>query len=430
MEATPVSEVLVIGGGMAGAIAALSAKRRGASVVLARRSLGATALSSGAIDVAPDPTAPSGDLKSHLIDPQKAAREVARTRPHHPYAVLQEKLPRLLEALHFAAQQLSGLIGPPLAVNALLPSPLGTVKPSAMGQLSQVGADLTSLPPVIAVVQLSLNPSYDARMVSRGIEAAARSIGRTISATVVESHYFHAIEDALRSPYELAELFDRPGALEGFAQDLQPRLPPAAQALLLPPVLGRRAAALASKLSELLGGIRCAEMLSAAPSVPGLRLQQSLDDALARERIELVETEVSREPVAGVLRLRLGAGRVVEPGACVLATGKFIGGGIVRDASFRESLLSLPVYAGGRRVQDEYIGDLLAEDVRGDQQAFRAGVRIDSSLRPLGTDGLPFHPRLYAAGSVISGYDPAADKTGLGVAIFTGYLAGEAAASF
>jgi glycerol-3-phosphate dehydrogenase subunit B len=102
----------------------------------------------------------------------------------------------------------------------------------------------------------------------------------------------------------------------------------------------------------------------------------------------------------------------------------------VRDASFRESLLSLPVYAGGRRVQDEYIGDLLAEDVRGDQQAFRAGVRIDSSLRPLGTDGLPFHPRLYAAGSVISGYDPAADKTGLGVAIFTGYLAGEAAASF
>lgn len=397
-------------------------------MVVARRSLGATALSSGAVDVAPDPTAPSGDLKSHLIDPQRAAREVARTRPHHPYAVLQEKLPRLLEALNFAAEQLSGLIGPPLAVNALLPSPLGTVKPSAMGQLSQVGADLASLPPVIAVVQLSFNPSYDARMVSRGIEAAARSIGRNISATVVESGYFHAIEDALRSPYELAELFDRPGALEGFAKDLQPRLPPAAQALLLPPILGRRAATLASKLSELLGGIRCAEILSAAPSVPGLRLQQSLDDALARDRIELVETEVNREPMAGVFRL--GTGRVVEPSACVLATGKFIGGGIVRDESFREALLSLPVYAGGRRVQDEYIGDLLAEDVRGDQQAFRAGVRIDSSLRPLGADGLPFHPRLYAAGSVISGYDPAGDKTGLGVAIFTGYLAGEAAASF
>src|SRR5712692_680914 len=115
---------------MAGAIAALSARKRGASVVVARRSLGATALSSGAIDVAPDPAAPGGDLRSQLVDPQKAALEVARTRPHHPYAILQEKLPRLLEALRFAAEQLPGLIAPPLPRNALLPSPLGTVKPS------------------------------------------------------------------------------------------------------------------------------------------------------------------------------------------------------------------------------------------------------------------------------------------------------------
>ena len=57
-----------------------------------------------------------------------------------------------------------------------------------------------------------------------------------------------------------------------------------------------------------------------------------------------------------------------------------------------------------------------------------AGLSCSTSV--LGADGLPFHPRLYAAGSVISGYDPAGDKTGLGVAIFTGYLAGEAAASF
>ncbi|HME89833.1 MAG TPA: FAD-binding protein [Myxococcaceae bacterium] len=419
------TDVLVIGGGMAGAIAALSARRRGASVLVARRSLGATALSSGAIDVAPDPAAPSGDLRSQLVDPEKAAREVARTRPHHPYAVLQDKLPRLMEALHFAAQQLPGLIAAPLAINALLPSPLGTVKPCAMGQLSQVGADVSSLPAAVAVVQLTVNPAYDARLVARGIESAARSLGRKLSATVIESRYFHAIEDALRSPQELAELLDRPGALEDFARDLRPRLPAGVEALLFPPVFGRRAPGLVIKLSELLGGIRCAEILSEAPSVPGLRLQEALDDALARERIELLEAEVSCNAKAGVFTL--GATRVVEPKASVLATGKFIGGGIVREEEFREPLLNLPVYAGSRRLRGQHIGDLLAEDVRGDQQAFRAGVRIDASLRPLGADGLPIHPRLYAAGSVISGYDPAADKTGLGVAIFTGYLAGEAA---
>lgn len=420
------TDVLVIGGGMAGAIAALSASRRGVSVLVARRSLGATALSSGAIDVAPDPAAPSGDLSSQLVDPQKAAREVARTRPHHPYAVLQEKLPRLLEALQFAAEQLPGLIAAPRAINALLPSPLGTVKPCAMGQLSQMGADVSSLPATIAVVQLSVNPAFDARIVASGIESAARSLGRKVSAAVLESHYFHSIEDALRSPHELAELLERPGALEDFAKELRPRLPLGLGMLLLPPVFGRRTPSLVTRLSELLGGLRCAEILSEAPSVPGLRLQQALDDALARARIELLEAEVSCNAKAGVFTL--ATGRVVEPNASVLATGKFIGGGIVRDEHFREPLLNLPVYAGSRRVQNEYIGDLLAEDLRGDQQAFRAGVRIDASLRPLGADGLPIHPRLYAAGSVISGYDPAADKTGLGVAIFTGYLAGEAAA--
>jgi glycerol-3-phosphate dehydrogenase subunit B len=66
--------------------------------------------------------------------------------------------------------------------------------------------------------------------------------------------------------------------------------------------------------------------------------------------------------------------------------------------------------------------------VESDQVAFRAGVRIDETLRPLRADGGAASPSLFAAGSVIRGYDPASDKTGLGVAIFTGYLAGEAAA--
>lgn len=413
---------------MAGAIAALRARSRGASVVLARRSLGATALSSGAIDVAPDPAAPSGDLRSHLIEPEKAAREVARTRPHHPYAILRERLGKLSESLSFAADQLPGLLAPPLQRNALLPTPLGTVKPCGMAQTSQVGADLAALPPRVAIVQIAVNPSYDARMVAFGMEAAARSLRKTLNAAIVESRYFHSVEDALRTSYELAEALDRPGAVERFADDLRPRLPPGIGALLLPPILGRRAAALCGRLSTLLGGLPCAELLSSAPSVPGVRLQDALDAAIARAGIELVEAEVRREQAHSRV-FSLGGERIVEPAAAVLATGKFIGGGIVREECFREAILSLPVYAGSRRMSDQYIGDLLADEVRGDQQAFRAGVRIDDVLHPLGHDGAPVHPWLYAAGSVISGYDPAMDKTGLGVAIFTGYLAGGFATS-
>jgi glycerol-3-phosphate dehydrogenase subunit B len=413
---------------MAGSIAALCARSRGAKVLLARRSLGATALSSGAIDVAPDPSAPPGDLKSQLVSPELAAREVARTRPNHPYAILVDKLERLKEALQFAAEQLPDILGAPLSRNALLPTPLGTVKPVGMAQSTQAGADLASLPDSIAVVQLSVNPSYDARLIARGLEEAAAALGRKLSASVVESRFYESIEDALRGPYELAEMLDRAGAIESFAHDLKLRLPSNVGALLLPSVLGRRGKSLVQRLSQLLGGIPCFEILSSAPSVPGIRLQDALDAAVIREGISIIESQVGASP-PGSFAFKLSGGQLLEPGAAVLATGKFIGGGVVRAQRFREPVVDLPLFAGSRRAEDQYIGDLLAEKVQGDHQAFRIGVRIDSSLHPLGADGAPFDQRLFAAGSVISGYDPAADKTGLGVAIFTGYLAGEAAAS-
>src|ERR1700694_3394011 len=149
---------------MAGAMAALSARRWDADVVLARRSFGATALSSGAVDVAANPRASSGDLRSQLVAREQAARELARSLPDHPYAILARQLPRLRETLRFAAEQLSSVLAPPGELNALLPTPLGTVKPTAMAQISQTGADLASLPPLVAVVQLRMSVGDDARI--------------------------------------------------------------------------------------------------------------------------------------------------------------------------------------------------------------------------------------------------------------------------
>jgi glycerol-3-phosphate dehydrogenase subunit B len=427
MEVTGVTELLVIGGGMAGAMAALSARRWDADVVLARRSFGATALSSGAVDVAADPRAPSGDLRSQLVAPEQAARELARSLPDHPYAILARQLPRLRETLRFAAEQLSSVLAPPGERNALLPTPLGTVKPAAMAQISQTGADLASLPPLVAVVQLRMSIGDDARIIAQGLESAAAALGRSLRAVVVESGYFAMVDDALRSPYERAELLERPGAIDEFAKELRVRLPPGIGAILLPPIFGMHDPSLVSKLAGLLG-VPCAEVLSAAPSVPGIRLQQAIDAALARGGVRVIETEVHRAASAADA-FALGTGGLIEPRSTVLATGRFIGGGVVRASRFQESVLDLPVFAGAKRLEDQHIGDLLDPKLLGEHTAIRAGVKIDDSLRPLGADGEPFHPRLFAAGSVIGGYDPALDKTGLGVAIFTGYLAGEAAAA-
>jgi glycerol-3-phosphate dehydrogenase subunit B len=411
------AEVLVIGAGMAGAVAALSAARAGAKVIVARRAFAATALSSGAIDVAIDPHGRDG------VSIEEAAREIARIRRDHPYAILQEKLPRLMESLKFAASALPELLSPPLESNAILVTPFGTVKPAAMAQLSQIGANLSSLPEEIAIVEFALNPLFDAKLVAAGLQAAAGRAGRTLRVHLIESRFFNGVEDAWKKPAEIAQALENPGAIEKWALEIRNRLPPSARMVLIPPVLGRHSLRTWSKLSSLLN-LPCAEALSASFSIPGLRLQTALDGALRAAGIDLIEGEVRR----GTNGFSIGADRTVNPDGVVVATGRFISGGITKQGVLREAIFGLPVYVGSQSVGRQYLGQWLSAQFADEQRLFRAGIRIDKELRPLDFNGDPFNARVYAAGSVIGGYDPAADKTGLGVAAFTGFLAGENAA--
>jgi glycerol-3-phosphate dehydrogenase subunit B len=292
-----------------------------------------------------------------------------------------------------------------------------------MAQLSQIGADLSSLPEEIAIVEFALNPLFDARLVAAGLQAAAARSGRTLRIHLIESRWLNEIEDAWKKPAEIAQALDNPSGLEKLALEIRSRLPPSARLVLLPPVLGRQGSGVWSKLTSLLN-LPCAEALSAAFSVPGLRLQAALDAAMKAAGIDLIEGEVKR----GANGFNIGADRTLKPEGVVVATGRFISGGIAKQGVLRETIFGLPVYVGSERVDHRYLGDWLSSRFSEEQRLFRVGIRIDEELRPLNSDGTPFDPRVYAAGSVIGGYDPAADKTGLGVATFTGFLAGESAA--
>jgi glycerol-3-phosphate dehydrogenase subunit B len=64
----------------------------------------------------------------------------------------------------------------------------------------------------------------------------------------------------------------------------------------------------------------------------------------------------------------------------------------------------------------------------GDHPFARFGVRTDGELRPTAADGSVEFENLRAAGSVLGGYDFAAEKSGSGVSIATGHAAGRRAA--
>jgi glycerol-3-phosphate dehydrogenase subunit B len=127
------------------------------------------------------------------------------------------------------------------------------------------------------------------------------------------------------------------------------------------------------------------------------------------------------------------AGRALEARAYVLATGRFVGGGVVRERGLREPLLGLPILAAeggqaGVHLADRPAATLTLRHRRIDQPLLSAGIQVDGRLRPLGEDGAPFHERLFAAGAILGGHEQAVDGTGLGLAILTGWLAGRGAA--
>jgi glycerol-3-phosphate dehydrogenase subunit B len=177
-------------------------------------------------------------------------------------------------------------------------------------------------------------------------------------------------------------------------------------------------------------GVRAAEALAATPSIPGWRLQQALDAALARAGISIVPGRATLKTAAGdrVEQIQVGED-TVSARNFVLATGKYLGGGIIADEAFRESVLELPVWL-------EQLGDVftspdalpLTDPVRtADQPLMSAGVHTDDEQRPVDRARDVVYQNVFAAGTVRADWSPT--ERGLGECAEDGWRAGERASA-
>jgi len=436
-----VAEVMVIGGGLAGAVAALAARAAGAQVLLVRRAPGASALSGGAIGVAPDLGALPDDPLRTRRSPLESARRLAARWPGHPYARL--GLEALEEALAFTAAELSALLEPPDGRPRFLAHASGAVAECALCQRSQAPGDLRRLEGRIAVAGFAGHLGWDARLVSAGVNRLRAAGGPEAAALDVD--WPRGPDGGALSPAGLARALEPPGAAEALGAALKRALPDQAAlerpariaVVLLPPVLGIDPAARVPERVAAAAGLPVAELISDPPSVPGLRLDAALLSRLRGAGVEVVEG--SLQPGGGpgrpaaVEEAGVGAARSLLAPAWVLASGRFIGGGLVRTGALAEPLLGLPVRAAapgapGAEPPDRSPASLTARVRSAPQPLLAAGVLVDREGRPLGEGGQPLHPRLYAAGAIIGGHEHASDGTGLGVAILSGFLAGRRAA--
>ncbi|MGZ6143998.1 MAG: glycerol-3-phosphate dehydrogenase subunit GlpB, partial [Myxococcales bacterium] len=217
--------------------------------------------------------------------------------------------------------------------------------------------------------------------------------------------------DALRSVPEIAADLDQPGRRAQLAETLRRAVRNSGATHLFLPTLGYQP-------EPIDAGAPVYELLGAPPSVPGLRLQRTIEKALAAGGVEVRSAIVEKRADGGVQLISGTQCEPVEARAIVLATGRFIGGGIRSGERLAETVFDLPAFAGDRQSLPALpTEELFAQKAAGRHPGLGAGLR---ELR---------YGNVFAAGAVVGGYDPSRDEGGLGVAAVLGVAAGRAAAA-
>jgi anaerobic glycerol-3-phosphate dehydrogenase len=192
----------------------------------------------------------------------------------------------------------------------------------------------------------------------------------------------------------------------------------AGKRLVLPAVLGLRSH---TRVMHTLAsaGFTVGEALGGSPSLPGWRLDSALQQALDNAAIERLHGRAQRNAgSSGIEVMAKGTSFTVRPGAVVLATGGFVGGGIEAMPVFGEPVMSLPVVAVAAARHFASAAESLPLtnlDRLATQPLMEAGV----AETPAG---------LLLAGAIRAGTETA--RLGLGDAATDGWNAGSAAAAF
>jgi glycerol-3-phosphate dehydrogenase subunit B len=416
------SDVLVVGGGLAGLTSALAAAREGADVRLVSYKQSTLRQASGLVDI----LGYTPESESPVTDPYAAIPDLPES---HPYQAVGVQTVR--DAMALFDESVPNYHGDHTETNALLPTHGGTVKPTARypaGASEAVASDDRDM----LLVGFESLVDFEARQAAAHLRAAG--VPFDVRGITVQ---FPGDLRADAKVTRYAKLLDTDGTVEvrgrerpvrdALAERVNPHIEDE-QRVGFPAVLGDdHTHTVRSALEDRLGAA-VFEVPMGPPSLPGLRLEDALFDALdeAGVRFETGNPVVSFDGENRIEEIYIEKNGAKIPNSAdqfVLATGGLVGKGVDSD---REGVYEPIFDCYVPHAEDRY--DWFDEAVFGDHEFAQFGVPTTDDLRPVGADGDPEYRNLRAAGSVLGGYDFAAEKSGSGVSIATGYAAGRAAA--
>ncbi|MEM3585815.1 MAG: FAD-binding protein [Candidatus Jordarchaeaceae archaeon] len=370
-------DILIIGCGMAGLIAARKISEYKLATMAIATGLGSTVLSSGTLDLI-------GYYNNRKSKVAELLDEFISQNPNHPYAIVGRD--KVLEALQEFKKKYDSFIKYEgnLEENMMLLTPLGLFKPTLLVQSSMIEGKRENLENSKVLVVGFRN------LVNQPPTLIAKSLREKWG---IEADYIK-IDRRENQPIQLALLFESQS--EEIIKSIKDYDLGKYDYLALPPVVGvRRTREILSEIENSLG-IKVFEIMSFPPSIPGLRLQQLLEQPCTQNGVEIrlgwraVEINVTKQGCQTKV-LENNNKREISSRAVILATGQ-----IMRDEI---------------KITNGKIGQATINS-----QIFEY-LTTDREMKLI-LNGKIFE-NIFVAGSVIS----EKNMTGLGTSLSTGYAA-------
>ncbi len=435
------ADILVIGSGWAGFAAAMEAVKQGHTVIMVEKAPGATALSSGAIDVADLQHSPSRFLLEKHLPIEEKLQEIIHHELDHPYAILSRQMGMgsffefLRESIFQTTQNLAGRWLGDLKKNRLQISGFGNVKATALVPENMQDANLLAMNQAkLLVVGIRGFATYQSKFIKDFLLdfQSEQPVPYIQFAGNLDLEVPGLEGRSSLIDFEIAQRLDEEAGFVPFAQALLSYLQGKVYThLIFPPLLGVVNTELILKTLKRITGLNVAETLGSPITIPGIRLKNAMRQACEAKGVQVLRGEVKSvlQQNGYVQALELESNRNIvrlNAKAFVLASGKYLGGGIQSDQTARESIFNAELNIPRDKKTTLYA----QSDVLDKQMLWKIGLRTGDLFQPFPKDSLESFQNLFAAGSVLGGYDYIHGRCGAGVAICTGVLAGRNAVAW
>jgi glycerol-3-phosphate dehydrogenase subunit B len=383
-------DVVVIGGGMSGLMAAISLVEKGRNVAVISKGDPVCCLSTGCID-----------LFSRGDDPIDGIESLP---DHHPYRLI--GVERVKESLDIF-QNIMRVAGLPyvgdLHVNRKILTPFGTDKITCLVPETMESADCDPDEYIHVISFKGLKDFYPSYITSGHVNSGYSIFDAGVSSTSA-----------------IAERFEDKDFLQEFILWLLNLSLPDGK-IAFPAVLGTRSSMfIFNEISNCLKR-DIFEIPTIPPSIPGERLFNRLKNLFLAKGgslywgKEIASVEKLGGRIEAVTLSTRGRPTRVQGTLFILATGSFVSGGLYASMDdVRETVFDLETYLPGER-KDWFNEDFFIPG----HTIEKAGIRVDSTLRPLDSE----FSNLFVCGSILAFTEVMKYGCGHGTAIATGAAA-------